>query len=245
MHCIISVCVCVRRSTQSWLRRCCPIRGTLWSTSGWRMRSTTSLPAAHRQPWTASRRWPSSRAWRSLSPTSEDSCVSNKAVPPAPVHFSFPSPALVHTEKPFTMPNHGKAERPLAVQAGMLSLQRGERLAKAESSDWPRASQTCLLHHWEVLRWTFMKCWGVLSLKTDPLIPFILTQTQSFADASPRVPFVSHGSDPAVSTDTSRTALTGSRIESHGYHENEKAFSSGTWIAGRPFREKKPNHFRV
>ena len=58
----------VRRSTQNWWRLCSPHRETPSSTSGWLMPSTSWRPAARRPPWTASRKWPSSRAWRSLWP---------------------------------------------------------------------------------------------------------------------------------------------------------------------------------
>lgn len=58
----------VRRSTQNWWRLCSPHRETPSSTSGWPTPSTSWRPAARRPPWTASRKWPSSRAWRSLWP---------------------------------------------------------------------------------------------------------------------------------------------------------------------------------
>ena len=58
----------VRRSTQNWWRLCSPHRETPSSTSGWLTPSTSWQPAARRPPWTASRKWPSSRAWRSLWP---------------------------------------------------------------------------------------------------------------------------------------------------------------------------------
>lgn len=134
---LISDGVCLRRSTQSWWRRCSPIRGMPWSTSGWRTRSTTSLPAARLQPWTANRRWPSSRAWRSLLPMWGGFCVSNKPLPPATVHSSFPSPPPLplreafHHAKPWRCSAQHRLRRLWAFRH-TCPPERGERPAKAE-----------------------------------------------------------------------------------------------------------------
>lgn len=181
--CLMRDGVCLRRSIQSWWRRCSPIRGTLWSTSGWQTRLTASLPAARLQPWIESKRWPSWRAWRSLLPMWGGFCVSNK-----PLHLqqlsttASPLHPLYHSEKPFTKPNHGDAETSLGLQTRTPTESR-ERLAKAERgrpvvivSVW---SDRCLLYHWELLRWTFMKCRGVIFLKTDPFLPLLDTHTHT------------------------------------------------------------------
>lgn len=150
MWCLISDGVCLRRSIQSWWRRCSPIRGTLWSTSGWQTHLTASLPAARLQPWTASRRLPSWRAWRSLLPMWGGFCVSNKPLPPATVHNSFPSPPPLPLREAFHHADHGDAETPLGLQTHTPPESR-ERLAKAERgrpvvivSVW---SDRCLLCH--------------------------------------------------------------------------------------------------
>lgn len=180
--------VCLRRSTQSWWRRCSPIRGMQWSTSGWRTRSTTSLPAARLQPWTANRRWPSSRAWRNLLPMWEGFCVSNKPLPPATVHSSFPSlPPLplreaFHHAKPWRCSAQHRLRRLSALPMGLQTRMPPERREAGEgregAASGPWSSQSDLLVvYFATERWTFMECGGVIFLKTDPFIPLLQLHT--------------------------------------------------------------------
>lgn len=244
--------VCLRRSIQSWWRRCSPIRGMPWSTSGWRTRSTTSLPAALLQPWTANRRWPSSRAWRSLLPMWEGFCVSNKPLSPATVHSSFPSPPPLPLREAF---HHAKPWRcsaqhrmrclsalPMGLQTRMPPERReaGEGREGAASGPW---SDRCLLCHWEVLRWTFMKCAGVIFLKTDPFIPLLhLVFCRRFFSSAFVFGFSRLRSSRVYSDNRAvpcRAALMVPGIVSCGCHDNEKAFLNETLIAGRPFWKTK------
>lgn len=161
-----------------------------WSTSGWRTRSTTSLPAARLQPWTVNRRWPSSRAWRSLLPMWGGFCVSNKPLPPATVHSSFPSPPPLplreafHYAKPWRCSAQHRLRRLWAFRQTCLQREERGRRRPRGGGQWAMIisvwSDRCLLCHWEVLRWTFMKCSRVIFLKTDSFIPLLHTHNTVF-----------------------------------------------------------------